>query len=203
MGPPAADGSYPQSDGCSSLRAVTTIFTSGINALYELIDPNTAMYGKRPRRILHARHGPEPATRGNGAPGPPITSAAARRHPMASRDQSQLDDTYRFFLGGQYFVLDGGDGQPAIPRARTSSASRSTRPTRRCQRECPRATDGFWHRRAAMRLLSSVRELRYDNNVGEVLIPSLHIPGKTGVGTAINDPSRMAQTGRVGADRRH
>src|SRR5205807_9226967 len=24
-------------------------------------------------------------------------------------------DTYRFFLAGQFFVLDGGDGQPPVP----------------------------------------------------------------------------------------
>ena len=68
-------------------------------------------------RILHARHRSQPG----------LTWAAIRRAIPSTASCGNLThagnqgishgwtDTYRFFLGGQYFVLDGGDGQPPVP----------------------------------------------------------------------------------------
>jgi len=62
--------------------------------------------------------------------------------------------------------------------------------------DIPRATDGLAQARGDAAFCHQFAELRYDNNVGEVLITIPAHPGKTGVGTAINDPSRMANNGK-------
>jgi hypothetical protein len=59
-------------------------------------DPNPAYYGMPPRAGKYRSCGAIGIAGNQG-----VTAGWA--------------DTYRFFLGGQYFVLDGGDGQPPVP----------------------------------------------------------------------------------------
>jgi len=92
-------------------------------------------------------------------------------------------DTYTFDLGGQYFVLDGGDGQPVVPpgvytiEVEVNPAYAATR------KGCPRVTDpltGLCHQFA---------EASYANNVGRAQIIIPDHPGRQGYGTIKNAPT--------------
>src|SRR5207245_1734780 len=90
-------------------------------------------------------------------------------------------DTYRFFLGGQYFVLDGGDGQPPVPPGQYMiriTVNPGFAPA--AGEHCP-ATDsnGLCHQ---------IPESNFDNNVGSVTINIPDHPGKQGVGPLAGTP---------------
>jgi hypothetical protein len=72
-------------------------------------------------------------------------------------------DTYNKHLGGQYFVLDGGDGQDTVPPGQYLIRITVNPPfTPNLTDPCPvTGPDGFCH---------MLKERRYDNNVGEVRI---------------------------------
>ena len=97
-------------------------------------------------------------------------------------------DTYVWKLGGQYFVLDGGDGQPPVPpgvytiRIEVNPAYDPDPVTHKC----PRVTDpltGKCHQFA---------ESNYANNVGEATILIPDGPGKAGYGPLKNGGSVTA-----------
>ncbi len=86
--------------------------------LYELIDPATGFAWRT------AKHGfcmidtnPAPPSVGNNVPtGPRVYDRCGRVGIPGNQGISVgWADEYIFQLGGQYFVLDGGDGQPAVP----------------------------------------------------------------------------------------
>jgi len=93
-------------------------------------------------------------------------------------------DTYFKFLGGQYFVLDGGDNQPPVPPGQYLIRITVNPPfTAAAGEACPHVDPhGFCHQ---------LLESNYDNNVGEVLITIPDRTGKTGfgpgAGTITND----------------
>ena len=86
-------------------------------------------------------------------------------------------DTYRFFLGGQYFVLDGGDGQPVVPpgdyiiriTVNPGFVPALGEPCRYADNKLP----GICHQ---------LPESDYSNNVGEAKITIPDHPGRAGVG---------------------
>jgi hypothetical protein len=86
-------------------------------------------------------------------------------------------DTYRFFLGGQYFVLDGGDGQPVVPPGDYIIRITVNPPfVAQAGEPCPYTDpNGFCHQ---------LPESHYDNNVAEVTVTIPDRPGKTGFGPA-------------------
>ena len=94
-------------------------------------------------------------------------------------------------------MLDGGDGQPAIPPGQymiriTVNPAYAPNP----DGTCPRVTDWAAKAHGDAAFCHQFAELRYDNNVGEVLITIPAHPGKTGVGTAINDQSPNGPNGK-------
>lgn len=89
-------------------------------------------------------------------------------------------DTYVFKLGGQYFVLDGGDGQPVVPpgvytiQVEVNPAYAKTGAT------CPRVEDpdtGLCHQFA---------ESDYTNNIGRATVIITDHPGRAGYGPLKN-----------------
>ncbi len=90
-------------------------------------------------------------------------------------------DVYVWQLGGQYFVLDGGDGQAAVPpgtyiiRITVNPAFTSSGPSDPCRFQ---DSAGFCHQ---------LPESDYTNNVGEALVVIPDHPGKSGVGPGTND----------------
>jgi hypothetical protein len=94
-------------------------------------------------------------------------------------------DTYNTHVGGQYFVLDGGDGQDTVPPGAyimriTVNPPFTPNPNDPKDVGCP-FTDrgGFCH---------MLKESRYDNNVAEVAITIPGHPGMTGFGPGSQDP---------------
>lgn len=90
-------------------------------------------------------------------------------------------DTYVFKLGGQYFVLDGGDGQPVVPPGNYRiqvEVNPGYAPDRRGN--CPRVKDpitGLCHQFA---------ESNYANNVGSAPLTIPDHPGRSGYGPLKN-----------------
>ena len=85
-------------------------------ALYELIDPATGFVWRAAKRgFCMLDTDPNPAYFGQ----PPRNHQFRSCGRVGIRGNQGISagwaDTYRFFLAGQYFVLDGGDGQPDVP----------------------------------------------------------------------------------------
>jgi hypothetical protein len=99
-------------------------------------------------------------------------------------------DTYVWTLGGQYFVLDGGDGQAAVPPGTYTIEIHVNPPYAPAGRKgCRFATD-------ASGMCHNFAESNYDNNIGRatVIIPS-H-PGRDGYGPlkGTKDPTPEMET---------
>ncbi|HEV8140295.1 MAG TPA: lysyl oxidase family protein [Pyrinomonadaceae bacterium] len=95
-------------------------------------------------------------------------------------------DTYVWKLGGQYFVLDGGDGQPVVPPGDYTIRITVNPPfVAQAGEACPYLdTHGFCHQ---------LPELNYDNNISEIQITIPPHPGKQGVGPLKNQPQLTAE----------
>ena len=85
-------------------------------ALYELVDPRSGFVWRAAKRgFCMLDTDPNPAWMGQPPRSPKYRSCGAVNIPGNQGISSGWADTYRFFLGGQYFLLDGGDGQPVVP----------------------------------------------------------------------------------------
>jgi hypothetical protein len=85
-------------------------------ALYELIDPATGFVWRAAKRgFCMLDTDPNPAYYGQPPRNPQFRSCGAVGFRGNQGISAGWADTYRFFLAGQYFVLDGGDGQPPVP----------------------------------------------------------------------------------------
>lgn len=94
-------------------------------------------------------------------------------------------DTYVWKLGGQYFVLDGGDGQPVVPPG-DYTIRITVNPGFVAQNgePCPNPSNGLCHQ---------LPESDYDNNVSIIQITIPAHPGKQGVGPLKNQPQLDAE----------
>ena len=95
-------------------------------------------------------------------------------------------DTYVWKLGGQYFVLDGGDGQPVVPPGDYTIRITVNPPfVAQAGEACPHVdTHGKCHQ---------LPESNYENNVTEIQITIPPHPGKQGVGPLKNQPQLTAE----------
>lgn len=102
-------------------------------------------------------------------------------------------DTYRFFLGGQFFVLDGGDGQAPVPPGTYTIRITVNPPYAPDKRgNCPRVKD------PATGLCHQFAESNYANNVGTATINIPAHPQSTissGSHGAAGEPRRSNQAG--------
>ena len=147
-------------------------------ATYELIDANTGKVWKAAKRgFCMLDTDPNPAWYGEAAGEQNFLSCGSTSSPGFQGISHGWTDTYRFTLGGQYFVLDGGDGQPVVPpgeylvRITVNPAYAAPK-----KGGCPRATN------PATGLCHQFVESNYANNVSvaRVSIPA-HV-GRDGVG---------------------
>jgi hypothetical protein len=151
--------------------------------LYELIDPATGFVWRAAKRgfcmIDVEKYQPYPGPASNarnylscGAPGIPGNQGIS----------VGWADTYIWKLGGQYFVLDGGDGQPAVPpgdyiiRITVNPAFLPSAPGDVCRFL---DSQGFCHQ---------LPESNYANNTSEIMITIPDHPGRQGVGPLKNQP---------------
>jgi hypothetical protein len=145
-------------------------------AKYELIDPGTGKVWRAAKRgFCMLDTDPNPAWL-TGAPGPGYyRSCGSTTHAGNQGVSAGWTDTYRFFLGGQYFVLDGGDGQPAVPPGRYIIRITANPPfTPTGGEPCPYVDSG-----GSCHMLP---ESNYANNVGETEIVIPAHPGRGPVG---------------------
>jgi hypothetical protein len=85
-------------------------------ATYQLIDPATGHVWRAAKRgFCMLDTDPNPAYFGQAPRQPQFRSCGAVGIPGNQGISAGWADTYRFFLAGQYFVLDGGDGQDEVP----------------------------------------------------------------------------------------
>lgn len=161
--------------------------------LYELIDPATQYVWRAAKRgfcmIDVEKYQPYPGPANNdrnflscGAPAT-ATSPAIPGNQGISRGWA---DTYVWKLGGQYFVLDGGDGQPPVPPGDYIIRVTVNPPfIAQAGEPCPYTDDnGFCHQ---------LPESNYNNNVSEISITIPDHPGKQGVGPLKNQPQLTAE----------
>jgi len=99
-------------------------------------------------------------------------------------------DTYVFKLGGQYFVLDGGDGQPPVPPGVY---------TIRVEVNPPYVPDNGG---PCLRFIDpngkcrQFKETNYANNVGEATVIITDHPGRAGYGT-IKDKTKITAADEI------
>jgi hypothetical protein len=151
-------------------------------AKYELIDPATGHTWRAAKRgFCMLDTDPVPAANGTEAPrARQFDSCGIPGYPGHQGISHGWSDTYRFFLGGQYFVLDGGDGQPIVPAGDYVIRVTVNPPFVAKKGEaCPhKDTNGFCHQ---------LPESNYDDNVGQVTINIPDHPGRAGVGPLAGD----------------
>jgi hypothetical protein len=131
-------------------------------------DPNPAYYGQAPRAGQYRSCGAV------GIPGNQGISAG-------------WADTYRFTLPGQYFVLDGGDGQPVVP-AGNYRIRITVNPAFEAENgeACPNVD--------SLGLCHQLPESDYTNNSIEVPVYIPDHPGRQGAGPLAGN-SDQVQTG--------
>jgi hypothetical protein len=101
-------------------------------------------------------------------------------------------DTDVWKLGGQYFVLDGGDGQPPVPpgvytiRVEVNPAYAPDG-----SGNCPRVKD------LATGLCHQFAESNYANNVGRATVIITDHPGRAGYGPLKNDKSTIKKSDEI------
>jgi hypothetical protein len=152
-------------------------------ALYELVDPATGYVWKAAKRgFCMLDTDPNPQWLGGPTPGPgEYKNCGAVGIPGHQGISAGWADTYNLHLGGQYFVLDGGDGQPAVPSGNYILRITVNPPfVARRNEACPyRDSSGFCHQ---------LPESDYSDNIGQVTINIPDRPGKTGVGPEAGSP---------------
>jgi hypothetical protein len=146
-------------------------------ALYELVDPRTGRVWRAAKRgFCMLDTDPVP----NSISGfPPrqgqYKSCGAIGIPGNQGISVGWADTYRFTLAGQYFVLDGGDGQPVVPPGDYIIRVTVNPPFVAQKGEpCPNVDpNGFCHQ---------LPESNYNDNIGTAKISISDHPGRQGVG---------------------
>jgi len=154
-------------------------------ALYQLIDPATGFVWKAAKRgfcmIDIEKYGAYPGPNNNprnflscGAPGIAGNQGISKG----------WADVYVWKLGGQYFVLDGGDGQPVVPPGQyiiriTVNPGFVPQGGEPCRFSDPNHP-GVCHQ---------LPESDFENNVSQVTITIPDHPGRQGVGPLKNEPA--------------
>ena len=151
-------------------------------ALYQLIDPGTGFVWRAAKRgfcmIDVEKYQPYPGPSNNSRN---FLRCGAIGIPGNQGISKGWADTYVWLLGGQYFVLDGGDGQPVVPPGDYIIRITVNPPFTAAPGEpCP-FTDGagFCHQ---------LPESDYTNNVAEITLTIPDHPGRQGVGPLKNQP---------------
>ena len=146
-------------------------------ALYELVDPRTGQVWRAAKRgFCMLDTDPNPVPVGGVPPREgKFRNCGAIGFPGNQGITAGWADTYRFTLAGQYFVLDGGDGQAPVPPGDYIIRITVNPPfTAKKSEPCPNVDSaGFCHQ---------LPETNYNDNVGTTTISIPDHPGRKGVG---------------------
>ena len=152
-------------------------------ALYELIGGDGYVWKAAKRGFCMLDTDPNPAYYGQPPKAGQYRSCGAVGIPGNQGISAGWADTYRFTLAGQYFVLDGGDGQPVVPSGNYRIRITVNPPfIAQAGEACP-YTD-------TLGLCHQLPESDYTNNTTEVPIFIPAHPGRQGAGPLAgnNDP---------------
>jgi hypothetical protein len=145
-------------------------------ATYELLDTNGTPWKAAKRGFCMLDTDPNPQWLPGPVPGPgEYRNCGAVGIPGNQGVSAGWADTYNLHLGGQYFVLDGGDGQPVVPPGRYLIRITVNPPfAAQIGEPCPHLdTLGLCHQ---------LPESDYTNNVGQAWIDIPNRVGRSGVG---------------------
>ncbi len=183
---------FAANDGLFELATCHNHFHFNHYALYELVDVRTGKVWRAAKRgFCMLDTDPNPVPVGGVPPGPgKFRSCGAIGIPGNQGITAGWADTYRFTLAGQYFVLDGGDGQAVVPPGDYMIRITVNPPFKATRHEaCPNVDpQGFCHQ---------LPETNYDDNVGVTLISIPEHPGRKGVGPMAgnNEPAEDCDHG--------
>lgn len=183
---------FAANDGLFELATCHNHFHFNHYALYELVDVRTGKVWRAAKRgFCMLDTDPNPVPVGGVPPGPgKFRSCGAIGIPGNQGITAGWADTYRFTLAGQYFVLDGGDGQAVVPPGDYMIRITVNPPFKATRHEaCPNVDpQGFCHQ---------LPETNYDDNVGVTLISIPEHPGRKGVGPLAgnNEPAEDCDHG--------
>jgi hypothetical protein len=188
---PNGDGSFADQDGLFEFASCHGHFHFQHYATYKLIGADGRTWKAAKRGFCMLDTDPYNVNNGDG-------TWTYRNCGTAAADGFQgvsagWADTYVFKLGGQYFVLDGGDGQPAVPPG-TYTIEIEVNPAYAPAKKggaCPRVTD------PATGLCHQFAEARYDNNVGRATVMITGHPGRSGYGPLKNDKSTITKADEI------
>jgi hypothetical protein len=177
---PNGDGNFSDRDALFEFATCHNHFHFQNYATYRLIDAGGTEWKAAKRGFCMLDTDPYNTNNGDG-------TWTYRSCGTTTRDGFQgistgWSDTYMFFLGGQYFVLDGGDRQPVVPPGVYTIEVHVNPPYAPTKKGgCPFAKD------SATGLCHQIAESNYANNIGRVTITIPSHPGRTGYGPLKND----------------
>jgi hypothetical protein len=187
---PNGDGSFADQDGLFEYASCHGHFHFQHYATYKLIGADGRVWKAAKRGFCMLDTDPYNVGTGDG-------TWTYRNCGTATRDGFQgvsagWADTYVFKLGGQYFVLDGGDGQPVVPPG-TYTIDVEVNPAYAAKKggSCPRVTD------PATGLCHQFAEARYDNNIGRATVMITDHPGRSGYGPLKDDKSKITKEDEI------
>jgi len=187
---PNGDGSFADADGMFTFATCHAHFHFNNYATYRLLDASTGQEWKAAKRgFCMLDTDPYNVNNGDG-------TWTYRSCGNLTRDGFQgistgWADTYVFKLGGQYFVLDGGDGQPVVPPGSYIIEVHVNPPYAPDKRgNCPLVKD------PATGLCHNFQESDYTNNVGRVAIQIPDHPGRSGYGT-LKDNTKITASDEI------
>ena len=172
---PNGDGNFSDADGLFEFASCHAHFHFQHYATYRLLDANGTEWKAAKRGFCMLDTDPYNVNNGDG-------TWTYRSCGSVTRDgfqgiSSGWADTYIWKLGGQYFVLDGGDGQPVVPPGVYTIEVHVNPPyAPDGAGNCPRVKD------AATGLCHQFAETNYANNVGRATVIIPDHPGRTGYG---------------------
>jgi len=181
---PNGDGDFSDQDGLFEFATCHAHFHFQHYATYKLIDASGVVWKAAKRGFCMLDTDPFNANSGDG-------TWNYRNCGNTTFDGFQgisdgWADTYVWKLGGQYFLLDGGDGQPPVPPGQYRIEVEVNPAFAPLGGGCPRVTD------PATGLCHNFAESNYANNTGRVYITIPDHPGRTGYGTIKNAPEVTA-----------
>lgn len=179
---PNGDGDFSDADGLFTFASCHAHFHFQHYATYKLIGADGTVWKSAKRGFCMLDTDPYNVKNGDG-------TWTYRSCGTLTRDgfqgvSSGWADTYVFKLGGQYFVLDGGDGQPVVPPGVYTIEVEVNPAYAPTNGVCPRVTD------PATGLCHQLEESDYTNNVGRATIIITDHPGRSGYGT-IKDNTKL------------
>ena len=176
---PNGDGDFADSDGLFEFATCHEHFHYQRYATYKLIDSSGQVWKSAKRGFCMLDTDPYNVNNGDGTWNYRNCGTDAVDGFQGVSDG--WADTYVFKLGGQYFVLDGGDGQPVVPPGKyTIEVEVNPAYAPPLGGSCPRITD------TATGLCHQFAERSYANNVGRATVQITDHPGRAGYGPLKN-----------------